>query len=948
MRFTNPAYLLLLIPIFVGLYWSYFQVQGMAKRRKIRAFILRGLICSLLILALSGPEIYRPNKGTCTVFLVDRSDSIRDKDRVKQEEFIDEAMSKMPDGDEAAIVVFGGTAAIESSPGGRRTVRKIESRVDGSTSDLAGAVRLASAVFPEGKAKRIVLLSDGNETQGDLRGAAQVAALDNISIDTIALGQVDGSTEALISSVEMPDSGHEGQPFDIKVDIDSHGIKSGKVRLDREGVVVAEKVVDLHDGRNTIIFPQTIKSVGLQRYRATLEANNDTDPRNNLGAGFINVRGRPKILIAQDNTTDQALATALQRQSIAVDLVGPSNLPTRPEQYQAYDSIILNDINAANVPDSIRNAIVTASKDSGIGLAMVGGENSFLPGGWYGTNVTEALPVDLNIRQKKSLAAASVLIIADCSGSMGAIEDGQPKVRLASRAAEETIKMLGPMDRVGVAGSSDGIDMVVPMQSAENKEAAIDGARKLAVNGGGIYIRPSINKAFEVLSKEPSKTRHFVLLADGADSTDWDTVYDTAITMRALKITTSVVAIGDGEDVPALKKLAAIGGGRFYLALKASQLPAIFTQDTAVMSRSAIEEGAFVPKITQMDEAIQGVFDAGSPPLLAYCLTESKPLSKVLMKTKKDDPLLMTGRNGLASTFAFTSDAKSKWASRWVPWDGFGTFWSQLVRSIGRQATRNNYQIEVKQDAGKAKVVVTGRDPNGNPLNAPETPIRIGSPDGSSKELILNQTGPGVYESEFDTNGVGSYVITVVEDDGKGGHRVQTAGASVSYPAEYRILKPNTPLLAEASAETKGRAVKDPSEIFRPVELQGKSLSELWPTLLLLAILVLPFDIATRRVVVPLRELLATGRKKAKAKKPVEDLPIAGLKRAKKQVQQQTKTTIQRPQSSHGEIFQDLRPTAKSEPTPEPVKKPEPPKAETGSGSTAGALLAKKRKRSDD
>lgn len=942
MRFTNPLFLLLLVPLFFGLYWSYFQVQGMAKRRKLRAFILRGAIVSLLVIALAAPELYRANNGTCTVFLVDRSDSIRDIDRKKQESFIDEAISKMPDTDVAAIVVFGGTASIESSPGGRRAVRKIESRVVGSISDIAGAVRLTSATFPEGKAKRIVLLSDGNETQGDLRGAAQVAGLDNISMDYVSLGKVEGSSEVLISSLEIPDSGREGQPFDIKVDIDSQGIRSGKVRLDRDGVVVAEQLVSLHDGRNSILFPQTIKQIGLQRYRATIEANGDIDQRNNVGAGFINVRGRPKVLIAQNKLEDRALATALERNSILVDLVGPSGLPTRPEQYQAYDSIILNDINAALVPDAIRNAIVTASKDSGIGLAMIGGEDSFLPGGWYGTNVIDALPVDLNIRQKKSLAAASVLIMADCSGSMGAIEDGQPKVRLASRAAEETIKMLGPMDRVGVAGSSNGIEMVVPMQSAENKESAITGARKLAVNGGGIYIRPSILKAFEILSREPSKTRHFVLLADGADSTDWDSVFETATAMRLQKITTSVVAIGDGSDVPNLKKLAAIGGGRFYLALKGSQLPAIFTQDTAVMSRSAIEEGAFIPKITQLDEAISGIFDGGAPPLLAYCLTESKPLSKVLMRTKKDDPLLMTGRNGLATTFAFTSDAKSRWAKNWVAWSEFGPFWSQLVRSIGRQATKNNYQIEVQQDAGMAKVVVVGTDANGNPLNAPETPVRIGLPDGTSKELVLNQIAPGKYESNFETSGVGSYVISVVEDDGKGRPRVQTAGASVSYPAEYRMLKPNTALLSEAATATKGKLVQNPSEIFRPVDLQGKSLAELWPLLVLLSILILPFDIATRRIVVPLAELLQS-RKKPVAKQQ-ESHPVMSLKNAKQRAQAKIPARQGDEIPSPGYLYSDKKTTEK------PEEKPVAQEAKTTSttGSTASALLAKKRNRTED
>ncbi len=947
MRFTTPIYLLLLIPIAVGLYWSFRQIQGMSKRRKTRAIIMRSLFALSLVLALAGPEIYRANTGTCTVFLVDRSDSVRDKDRKRQETFIDDALGKMPDSDQAAIIVFGGTSSIESAPGGKRTVRKIESRVEGSITDIASAVRLASATFPEGKAKRIVLLTDGNETQGDLRGAVQVAALDNISIDVMPLGQAGDTSEVILSSLDVPDAGHEGQPFDVKVNIDAHGIRSGKVRLDRDGVVVAEKLVDLHEGRNTVIFSQTISNVGLQRYRATIEANGDTDVRNNVGAGFINVQGRPKILVAQNKPNELALATALRSQSIDVDVVGPAGLPTRPEQYQAYQAIILNDINAANMPDPIRQAIVNANKDSGIGLGMVGGEDSFLPGGWYGTNIADALPADLNIRQKKSIAAASVLIMADCSGSMGAEEDGQPKVRLASRAAEETIKMLGPMDRVGVAGSSDGIEMVVPMQSAENKEAAINGARKLAVNGGGIYIRPSVAKALEILKGEPSKTRHFILLADGSDSTDWDTVFDNAMTMRALKITISVVAIGDGKDVPNLKRLAAIGGGRFFLALKAAQLPAIFTQDTAVMSRSAIEEGAFLPKITQIDESIQGVFDGGSPPLLAYCLTDSKPLTKVLMKTKKDDPLLMTGRNGLGATFAFTSDAKSKWARNWVPWNGFGQFWSQLIRSVGRQAPKNNYQIEVKQEAGKAKVVVIGRDPNGNPLNAPETPVRIGTPNGSSKELVLTQTAPGTYESDFETSEVGSYIVSVVENDGKGGARVQSAGASVSYPAEYRMLRPNVPLLAETTQTTKGKTVTKPDDIFRPVALQGKSLSELWPFFILLAILVLPFDIATRRIVVPIRELLMTrARKKTKVDMEV---PISNLKSAKQRAQ----VKVQRPQTTgapQSEIFKDYRPSGPLETKPKEEPKVEEPKAKapTTASTTAGALLAKKRERKDE
>lgn len=926
-RFASLEYLLLVLPLGASLYLGHRMIRGMAKRRKSVALILRGLIYILLVLSVMGPVLYRPNQGACTVFLVDRSDSITDRDRQRQDEFIERAIATMPDGDQAAIVAFGANAVIESAPAGRRQLRRIESKVEATNSNLAGALRLASAIFPPGKARRAVVLSDGNETQGELKAAATTAKSDTIELDFVALGGDKTGAEALISSLELPDSGKADQPFDLKVQIESKGISSGTLIIDRDGTIIDRRQVSLHDGHNTLMVKQTVKDVGLVRYRATLQANGDTDPRNNVGAGFINVRGRPKLLLVQANAKDKSLFDALLKGGLNVDLVFPGSLPSRREQLQAYDSILLNDINATLIPPTTQEAIVSAARDSGVGLAMIGGEDSFLPGGWYGTAITEALPVDLNIRQKKSLAAASVLIIADCSGSMGQEEDGVTKIKLASRAAEETIKMLGPMDRIAVAGSSDGIEIVAPMQSAANKEAAINGARKLAVTGGGIYIRPSILKAEEILKSEPSKTRHFILLADGADSTDWEGALQTAARMRAQKITTSVVAIGDGKDVPDLRKLAAIGGGRFYLALKANQLPAIFTQDTSVMSRSAIEEGAFVPKVTQLDDSIRGVFDGGAPPLLAYCLTEPKPLAKVILKSKKDDPLLLHGRAGLAQTMAFTSDAKARWARSWIGWDGFATFWSQQVRAIGRQSPENNYQVSIVEAGGKSKVSIVGRDKAGNLLDAPSTPVRISSPDGKSKELVLLQTAPGTYEGEFDVTAMGSYIVSVVEPDGKGGNKIQTAGVSVAYPPEYRVLRTNRALLSEAAKLTGGRELVKPEDVHAKNAIPGQSLTEMWSTFLLAALLLLPFDIANRRLSVSIWQLF---NRRPKASTTPEVTRLQTLKTIKKVKQRPAQTPAAPMQISRPEPIQPEPEPAESQPNPE---------------SAGSALLEARRKR---
>jgi hypothetical protein len=74
MRFTQPAFLILLLPMLAGLWFSFRHVHGMAKGRKLFAFVLRGLLAAALIIALAGPEDRRPNRGVATIFLLDRSD----------------------------------------------------------------------------------------------------------------------------------------------------------------------------------------------------------------------------------------------------------------------------------------------------------------------------------------------------------------------------------------------------------------------------------------------------------------------------------------------------------------------------------------------------------------------------------------------------------------------------------------------------------------------------------------------------------------------------------------------------------------------------------------------------------------------------------------------------------------------------------------------------------
>ena len=61
----------------------------------------------------------------------------------------------------------------------RFNLTEIASRIDGSYTDIAAALKLALASFPEGTSKRIVLISDGHENLGSAE--AELARLTSIT-----------------------------------------------------------------------------------------------------------------------------------------------------------------------------------------------------------------------------------------------------------------------------------------------------------------------------------------------------------------------------------------------------------------------------------------------------------------------------------------------------------------------------------------------------------------------------------------------------------------------------------------------------------------------------------------------------------------------------------------------------------------------------------------------
>ncbi len=856
MRFLEPVYLGLLPIALLGVWWTGRRMLGMSRGRKRFVIVLRMIVIALLILALAAPQAVRPNQGVCVIFALDLSDSISDRGRQAAKAYLQDALKQLGEHDQAALVVFGRDALVDFMPAEVRDLPKIYSKPEPDGTNIAAAIRLASAMFPDGKNKRIVLLSDGNETEGNAQDAALVAATENIEIDVVQLAAATPDSEVLVLETQAPSEVKIGEPFNLRVVIESRKAAEGTLVIDRDGEPVKRVPVKLTPGKNVVVVPVRTEKEGFHRYRVSLEASPDGDARNNIGRAFVRVRGKPRVLLAEGGPADstRALEKALRANNFEVTRVNANTFPARAEELQNYDAILLHDFPAVALSPQMMLAMQSAVRDTGIGFAMIGGENSFLPGGYYETPIAEMLPVDLDVRQRKVFPPATVVIIVDISGSMGVEEDGIQKIQLAAKAAIETLKMLRPQDQFGVIVSGTGVDWLAPIQKAANRDSVIAQVSRMYAGGGGIYVRPSLLFAESALMPIQTTTRHVILLADGDDCDEQDGCFQIAARMRNMGITMSVVSLGRGKDVGFLQQLSRVAGGNFYLTERARDLPRLFTADVALMTRSAIEEGAFIPKVSAGEEILQGIDWRSTPPLLAYDLVSDRPLARTLMRTHKDDPLLAVWQYGLGQSLAFTSDAKPKWAQRWVGWSEFAPFWTQLTRSILRKGGKQDYQTTVRLEGGQAVVEMQAFTPQGEPINFLQPEVRIGMPTGEGMTITLQQEAPGRYVGRFPARGVGDYTLTVVEKDPDGTVRTNTTGFAIPYPSEYRFTRANLPLLTRIAETTGGKVNPQPAEAFRPVAKEGRSVRDLWRSFLWLALALLLVDITVRRVVIPLAE----------------------------------------------------------------------------------------------
>lgn len=959
MSFTNPLalFLLLLLPGLIFIAWP--RRNPLYRVRETVSLVVRSLIVLLVVLALAGISRVQQSDKLATVFLLDVSDSMGLNGQETGLTYLRQALAEMESEDRAGLILFGAEALVERPLSPNPTLGELTSVPISSHTDIAAAIRLGLTLFPDDAARRMVILSDGEANQGEARQAAQLAQANGVEVSVLPLPKQSGP-EVRLDRLDAPALLHEGENFDLSVHLHSSIPTNVPLQIFNEGRLVAQQELSLQAGDNSFILPLVAGEAGFNTFQAQINPSIDTFLQNNTLDAFSEVTGPLSVLLVADKANEgRPVAEALRGADLSVTEISPAELPSDLNTLSASKAVVLVNVPSFRLAPRQLRLLQTYVRDVGHGLLVIGGEESYGPGGYFQTPLEETLPVDMTIQDKQRLPGMTMLMVIDKSGSMESSGTDQfgwgipRKVELAKEAIYRSLDLLVPWDRVGVIAFDDAARWVVEPVAAADLPSIKNAVGTIRASGG-TDILAGLQLAAQAIVAESTQIRHIVLLTDGwADPTG---IPELVRDLAEQGITLSAVAIGDDYD-PFLEDVAKIGGGRFHFANDPSVIPQIFAQETSLASRSYIVEEEVVPQVVGPSSILQGL--SGLPNLRGYVATSPKLTAQLILQGgTEQDPLLVQWQYGLGRSVAWTSDAKGQWAAEWVNWPEFPRFWSQAVRWTIVEGSGGAVESQVRLEGDQAIVTAEVVAPDGGYRNELDVTLSLIDPDLKQQTITLQQTAPGLYEGRFRPDKNGTYLLHVAGQEAGELVAAQTRGFVMSYSPEYRTDTVEETLLADLATIGGGQVLDldNPAAAFAHTLPPAQGTTPLWPWFLTAAILLLPLDVGLRRVIFGWTEvelLWAKIRQRLPQRRPVAPQPEASSARQLLRVKDKPS------QSASAEVLPANHPTLQTSqgvegrplpPSPAHVSRVPPEKAtkpET-SDTVRHLMQAKQRRRDHD
>ncbi len=910
-----PELLLLALP--AGALWWITRPPGRGAQ------ILRAIVLGVVVLAIAGPILRRPESGRDVVVVVDRSGSMPLESQERSMELIHLLEESRSSGDRVGIVSVGEGATIERPTSATARFEGFSAPADGQASDIGAGIDLATSMIPQDRAGTIVLLSDGRSTEGSLMPSARRASARGISILTRELSKPMAKADLSVARLDLPQSLDVNEPFQFSGWVRADIAQEATWVLTRDGETISTGRQRFEPGLNRLVFRDALIQAGIGVYQLQVQAaEGDPQPQNNAGLGAVMANGTRRILLLNDSGQSSTLSRTLEQAGLDVVVSRPESQAIDAVLLSRYRSVILENVDAGRLGMSGMSALRTFVDQQGGGLLMTGGQASFGVGGYHKSPLEPVLPVSLELKQEHRKMGMALAIVLDRSGSMSVeVQPNVTKMDLANDGTAAAITLLSPIDSISVIAVDSEPHVIVRQTQVTDPGALAKDVARIESTGGGIYTRVGLESAYAQLLKAEQRNKHIILFADAADSVQQEGVPSLLKQMEQDGITVSVIALGTQQDSDAafLRRTASRGGGQIYFTKRAAELPRLFAMDTLVAARAAFIDtptaATPLPSLVTL-----GLPSTSFPRVDAYNLAWPKPGATVGVRTNDENAavILAWEQAGLGRSAAYTGQIGGAQGQSLVRWRQFSSFFVTLTRWTALQEPPADWYAEVQRQGrhGVVRVEVSAEQ-----IELPGTlSASVSGPDGTLQELLLQRVGPSAYQATIALPPQGVAVGTVKINERSA---LSLPPMALPHAPEFAHLedpKSGSRTLERVARITGGGTLGRADTIWETPQ-QGTAAKVMTRPLLVLALVLLLLEIGLRR-------LMLWDRAAALVPKPTPAKPGFFARRAAAKAQASSPSRRAQPSVSPSRVG-----AAKP-----PAEQPEPPSQPAESGGIGSAL----------
>ena len=782
-QFALPWLLFLIIPLVGLMLWPYFRLPKQIRRTRNRVISLaiHSLILVMLVCMVSGMSLHYTESvvKNDVILLVDMSDSNKSS-RGDMDEFIRDVLDQRQDNYRVGIVTFANNTvyAAQLRADSDRVYNDYLNNTDvplGNATNIADALLVAKSALSNPANGRIILLSDGVQTDGNALAVVKSLADGGTRVDTVFFSFEGRSNEVLISSVDVPQRAVLGDTLNITVKARSGSAREATLKLFDNGELFSQMDVQLSGGEDQFVFEYPLLTPNLHEFCVEITAQGDVLEENNVYYTYVNIESYTNVLIVDGSGNESAQLEGLLDDSYEVTVVSPNQLPSTVTELSMYGEVIFMNVSNADLPAGFDEILTEYVEVYGGGFFTVGGDKAYAQEDMQGSKYEQLLPVNINTDKMK----LGLLLVIDCSGSMNetAVGTNTSRITLAKQAAKASLDALDDDDYVGIIGFNSGHTNYGSLVSMARKDTIIRQIDDLTTATGTYYWQAMSYARGIITSFNVDALKHMIFLADGNSNdtnAQMEDVKNMIRQMASQGVTVSTIALGPDVSTQNLQDFAEIGGGQFYNVARESELVTIMRNETARVAGQRYNQVSFKPVIDNRTSAVAGISEL--PELGGFYGTRMKEGATMVL-THKQNPIYAEWSYGKGRVGSFMSDLNGTWSSAFFSEAAGSKFILNVVGGLFPKTQSDAYdavRAEFVQDNFTTRVSITTATAS-SALSA-----RVIAPDGTSKALNLEKLSDRAYAGIFNTDQQGLY--TIVIDNGS---EVFTKYTTFSYSAEY-------------------------------------------------------------------------------------------------------------------------------------------------------------------